>query len=108
MSTRLRVGMGDSYGLRAVVLANPDFDPLLPTGVTFEVTKPSGASVSWIGTLGAPSSLSRLATYPFASDGSDLDEVGTWRVWLQWVVPGASPGPRTETASFIVVAANSV
>lgn len=33
----LRVGMGDSYGLRFTVLASSDFDPSTVTGATFKI-----------------------------------------------------------------------
>ena len=112
MSTVLRVGMGDSYGLRPVVLASEDFLPNAVTGVTFMVTKPTAgggtAQVQWTGTIGTQSALSVQALYAFNADGSDLDYPGTWKVWLQWTVPGESPGPRTEVGSFRVLAADTL
>lgn len=108
MSVRLRVGMGDSYGLRPVVLASPDFNPLLVTGVTFRVTKPSGTTVSWVGTIGTKTAASVQALYAFDGAGTDLDAPGTWRFWLQWTVPGEVPGPRSEVSQFTVVAADAV
>lgn len=112
MATRLRVGMGDSYGLRPVVLRSDDFDPESVTGVTFMITKPTAgggtAQVEWTGAIGEQSAASVQALYAFNADGSDLDYPGTWRVWLQWTVPGESPGPRTEVGSFLVVAADSI
>lgn len=111
MSTRLRVGMGDSYGLRPVVLRGPDFDPEAVTGVVFHVTKPTSsggtASVQWTGSIGDRSAASVQALYAFNANGLDLDYPGTWRVWLQWTVPGETPGPRTEVGTFTVVGADS-
>jgi hypothetical protein len=108
VSTRLRVGMGDSYGLRITVLAGPDFLPEAVTGAAFKVTKPGGELVEWAGEIGTQSALSVEALYSFSEDGLDLDTVGTWRVWIQWTVPGETPGPRSEVTSFRVVAADQL
>lgn len=110
---RLRVGMGDSYGLRPVVAKNDDFDPAAVTGVVFEITKPTAVGgvterVEWPGTIGAQSADSVEAIFIFDSDGSSLDFPGEWRLWLQWTVPGETPGPRTEVAPFQVYAADHV
>lgn len=110
MSVRLRVGMGDSYGLRPVVLANDDFDPTSVTGATFMVTKPTAsgtANVEWTGSIGTQSAASVQALYAFNADGNDLDYPGTWRAWIQWTVPGESPGPRSEVFTFPVIAADT-
>jgi len=111
LSVRLYVGMGDSYGLRETVLAGPDFLPAAVTGGVFHITKPSAAgevSVQWTGTIGTQSSASVQLLYSFAASGLDLDYPGTWRVWIQWTVPGESPGPRTAVASFTVIAADQL
>ena len=112
MSSRLRVGMGDSYGLRPVVLASDDFDPTAVTGVVFNITKPTAVAgvtttVQWTGSLGTQSALSVQALYAFDVDGLDLDYPGTWRCWLQWTVPGETPGPRSEVFTFRVSAADA-
>lgn len=107
MSTRLRIGMGDSYGLRATVLANDDFDPTAPTGGVFKITKHDGTTVNWTGAITAQSALSIELTYTFNASGLDLDQAGTWRFWIQWTVPGETPGPRTEVDSFAVLAASA-
>lgn len=106
MTTRLRVGMGDSYGLRVEVRANADFDPTLVDGVTFKITKPGGASVNWTGEIESQDAQSAVAAYTFNANGLDLDVTGKWTVWLQWTQPGRTPGPRTEVGPFQVVAAN--
>lgn len=98
--------MGQPYGIRINVLASDDFDPTTPTDATFHVTKPSGALTTWPGVVSAQSAASVAAVYAFAADGSDLDQVGTWRAWVQWTVAGTTPGPRTEVVSFPVIAAN--
>ena len=112
MSVRLRVGMGDSYGLRPIVLASADFDPTAVTGVTFMITKPNAlgttTAVEWTGAIGTQSAASVQALYAFDIAGTDLDYPGTWRVWLQWTVPGETPGPRSEVAQFHVSAADAV
>lgn len=104
--TRLRMGMGDSYGLRITVLASDSFDPEAPSGATFHVTKPDASEVTWTATIASQSAVSALATYAFNADGTDLDQAGIWRVWIQWTVTGESPGPRSEVGSFNVIAAN--
>lgn len=103
--------MGDSYGLRETVLKGPDFDPAAVTGGTFRITKPSAAgevSVQWPISLGTQSSASVQALYAFNANGTDLDFPGTWRAWIQWTVPGETPGPRTEVAPFVVAAADAL
>ena len=110
--TRLRVGMGDSYGLRFTVFASDDFLPATVTGAVFHITKPNAlkttTQVTWTASIGAQSSVSVQALYAFAADGLDLDYPGTWRAWIQWIVPGETPGPRSEVASFIVVGADAL
>lgn len=110
MTTRLRVGMGDSYGLRLTVLASADFAPATVTGAVIHVTKPTAsgeASVTWTAALSAQSSAGVTAYYAFATSGLDLDYPGTWRAWVQWTVPGQTPGPRSEVVRFVVAAANA-
>ena len=107
-NTRLRVGMGDSYGLRVTVLAGPDFLPASVTGGTFKITKADGTTaVNWVGTLGVQSSVSVELLYAFSGSGADLDTVGTWTGWIQWTAPGKTPGPRSEVFEFQVIAANA-
>ena len=111
MTARLRVGMGDSYGLSFAVLAATDFAPADVTAATFKVTKPTAtgeSSVEWTGSLSAQSAAGVTANYTFNADGLDLDYPGAWRVWIQWTVVGESPGPRTEVARFTVIAADAV
>ncbi len=103
----LRIGMGNSYGLRLTVFAAPSFDPSTVTGATIKVTKPNGTKIEWAATLDDQSALSVQARYDLAATGLDIDMVGTWRAWVQWTVPGQTPGPRTETTSFQVIAADS-
>lgn len=98
--------MGSYYGLRLTALASPDFDPMVVTGAIFKVTKPGGTTVSWTGTVDTQSSSSVRAVYAFAPTGLDLDMPGTWRVWVQWTVAGGGLGPRTETVTFQVIAAD--
>ncbi len=105
MTIPLRVGMGSRYGLDLLVLASVDFDPLLPDGAIIEMTKPDGTVLEWTGVMGAQSSASARVTYAFNEDGSDLDEDGTWRVWIQWT-EGSDLGARSEVGSFAVVAAD--
>ncbi len=107
MTTVLRVGMGDSYGIRATVLASADFDPSAPTGGTFKVTKTDGTTVNWTGVIASQSSTAIELTYAFNASGADLDQIGTWTFWIQWTVPGETPGPRTEVDSFAVKAAST-
>lgn len=107
MTTVLRVGMGDSYGVRATVHASADFDPSAPTGGTFKITKPDDTTVNWTGVIAAQSSTSIELTYAFNANGLDLDQIGTWTFWIQWTVPGETPGPRTEVDSFAVKAAST-
>lgn len=97
--------MGDSYGLRFIVLRATDFDPTAVTGGTFKVTKPDDTTVEWPVSLGAQSTLSVEALYAFNADGSDLDAAGRWHAWIQWTVPGETPGPRSEVATFVVASA---
>ena len=103
--------MGDSYGLRETVLANADFDPTAVTGGVYHITKPNAqgttTSVQWTGSLGTQSVASVQLLYAFNVDGLDLDYPGTWRAWIQWTVPGETPGPRSEVASFVVVSADA-
>jgi GTP-dependent phosphoenolpyruvate carboxykinase len=106
-TTRLRVGMGDAYGIRITVLAAPDFDPAAVTAAVMKITKPSGAAVNWTAALASQSSLSVQATYTFATAGTDLDVAGTWSVWVQFTQPGKTIGPRCEVVQFTVVAANA-
>ena len=103
---KLRVGMGDSYGLRFTVLASPDFDPTLVTGATFKVTRPDGSSVDWTGGLLSQTSASVQAYYAFNVSGLDLNQVGKWIAWVQWTQPGKTPGPRSEPYPFDVFAPN--
>lgn len=100
--------MGDSYGLVITVAASADFDPSLPTAAVLEVTKPEGESVVWTAVLESQSADAVTARYTFNADGSDLDEDGTWRVWVQWTVVGETPGPRSEVGSFAVIAADQL
>ena len=56
--SKLRVGMGNSYGLRIVVLANADFLPLSVTAGVIKITKPTAVAgvtttVDWTATLSA-------------------------------------------------------
>jgi hypothetical protein len=111
--SRLRVGMGQPYGVRPVQLATTDFDPMAVTGVVFHITKPTAVAgvtttVAWTGTIGTQSTVSVQALYALNSDGSDLDFPGTWSCWLQWTVPGQTPGPRSEVFTFRVSAADAV
>ena len=107
MTTVLRVGMGDSYGIRATVLASADFDPMAPTGGVFKITKHDGTTVNWTGVIATQSALSIELTYAFNVSGLDLDQAGTWSFWIQWTVPGETPGPRTEVDRFAVKAAST-
>ncbi len=109
MTTALRVGMGNTYGLTLSEAATDTFDPEAPSGVMFKVTKPSGALVSWTATIVSQSPTVAVADYRFDVDGEDLDEDGTWRVWIQWTgVSGETPGPRSEVTSFDVIAADQL
>lgn len=107
---RLRIGMGDSYGLRIPVLRAEGFDPSTVTAVVFMITKPTSPTpthVEWPGTLDDQSADAVTADVRFEPDGSSLDVVGEWRVWLQFATPGETPGPRTEVTTFNVVAADA-
>ncbi len=113
MASRLRVGMGDSYGLRFIVLASDDFLPTEVTGAVFHITKPTAVSgvtedVEWTGSIGTQSAQYVEALYAFDADGDDLDIAGTYLAWVQWTVPGETPGPRSEVASFPVIAADAL
>lgn len=99
----LRVGMGDSYGLRITVPASADLDPSAVTGVVFHVTKPSGERVKWTGTLDTQSASSVRAVYTFSGSGLDLDQPGDWTAWLRFTQPGKSPGPTTDPFIFPVL-----
>lgn len=110
MSTRLRVGMGNSYGLSVTVLAGADFDPADPTGAVFNITKPTASgetTVQWTAAIDTQSAASLRTFYQFDVDGLDLDYPGTWRGWIQWTVVGQTPGPRSEVFTFAVVAADA-
>lgn len=106
--SRLRIGMGQPYVLRATVAAGPDFDPTAVTGATFYLTKPSGTVVTKTGAVDAADAASATAIYRLAANGLDLDEAGLWRFWVQWTVPAQTPGPRTEVSTFVVVASDGV
>ena len=111
--SKLRVGMGNSYGLRIVVLANADFLPLSVTAGVIKITKPTAVAgvtttVDWTATLSAQSSGSVTATYTFNASALDLDFAGQWRAWIQWTVPGQTPGPRTEVIAFTVAPTTTV
>lgn len=108
MTLALRVGMGNSYGLRITVPSSADFDPTLPTAASLEITKPEGEHVVWPATILTQSASSAQVRYVFNADGSDLDQDGLWRVWVQWTVVGETPGPRSEVGSFNVVAADHI
>ncbi len=108
MTLALRVGMGDSYGVRCTVASSTDFAPATVTAAVLHVTKPEGDLITWTGVLSAQSSTSVTATYTLNADGSDLDQDGTWRVWVQWTVVGQTPGPRSEVGSFAVIAADQL
>ena len=108
MSARLRVGMGEPYGIRIRVAASDDFDPLTVTGAVIKVTRPESSTVvSWTAALENQSASSVDAVYTFASAGTDLNVTGVWRAWVQWTVPGVTPGPRSETTAFTVIAENA-
>lgn len=104
----LRMGMGNSYGLRCTVAANADFNPALPTAATMMVTKPSGEAVTWTASITSQSVSSITVRYVFNVNGQDLDEDGDWRVWIQWTVAGQTPGPQTDPGTFPVLAPNQL
>ncbi len=81
-----RIGMGAPYAVPVTVAASSDFDPRNVTGAFIEVTKPSGAKVTWDAVV-LENSASKLR---IAHDLSveDLDEVGNWRVWARMTVAG--------------------
>jgi hypothetical protein len=91
VSKGLRVGVGNSYGLRATIAANADFDPSQPTGGVFVATKPSGPTVMWPVVIVAQSAASIEVRYAFNANGLDVDVDGIWRVWIQWSVSGQTP-----------------
>ena len=102
----LRIGIGAPYRLRVTVLATPEFDPMRVTGAVMRITKPNGMVATWTAEIAGQSSTSVQASYPFSVTGLDLDTIGTWRVWVQWTVPGETPGPRSEVTTFHVIAAD--
>jgi hypothetical protein len=106
MTARLHIGMGDAYGLRVTVLSSPDFDPSVVTAATVNVTKPSGAQVTWTGSIVEKDADHVIAAYTFSQAGTDLDEAGSWRAWIQWDAPGFTIGPRTEVFDFMVARAD--
>lgn len=106
--TALRIGMGDSYGLRLTVASSTDFNPSLPTAATIEIRKPEGDLITWTGVIESQSASTILVRYTFNANGTDLDQDGQWRVWIQWTVVGETPGPRTEVGTFDVIAANAL
>lgn len=100
--------MGQPYALLIRVLATPQFDPTLVTGATFKVTKPEPRNgepietVEWTAELTDQSAAGVSAVYNFAASGDDLNLAGRWRAWVQWTVPGQTPGPRSEVTTFSV------
>jgi hypothetical protein len=108
--TRLRVGMGDRYGISLTVPRNADFDPSAVTGAVMKVTKPGGTAdaVSWTAAITAQDADSATIRYAFSSTGLDLDVPGTWKAWIQWTEPGFTIGPRSEVAPFPVDPTNTI
>jgi hypothetical protein len=103
----LRVGMGQPYAVHCTVAASADFDPQAVTAAVFVVTKPSGATAVWPATLANASASSVEAFYALRattgpSDVGDIDEHGTWLMWIQWTQAGNAPGPRSEPIQFPV------
>lgn len=108
MSTRLRVGMGEPYGIRLRVAAGPDFDPMAVTGAVIKVTRPNSSTViTWTATVEEKIAESATVVHVFAPAGTDLNVEGVWRAWVQWTVPGQTPGPRSETTAFTVIPENA-
>lgn len=102
----LYVGMGQPYAIRFDVDKSDDFDPSLPTGATFHITKPDNTETTFAASLADQSADAVSAVHLLTA--SDLDMKGTWRAWVQWTVPGETPGPRTEVLSFQVLAKDQV
>jgi hypothetical protein len=97
-------GMGQPYRIRNTVLASNDLDPSQPTGAVFVVTKPDKTSITWVAALSAQSSESVQVIYNLVGD--ELDQTGFWDAWIQFTVPGETPGPRCDPFQFWVKAAN--
>jgi hypothetical protein len=109
MSQRLRVGMGPPYAVQISTVAGPDFDPEDPTSATFNVTKPSGETVTWTAAITTQNATKIVTRYALAAPGAglgDLDERGVWKLWVSFgtAVPGDSL--RTEVVTFKVAAAD--
>lgn len=74
------------------------FDFMTVSAASMKITKPDGTKVVWSTGLTAQSSAGLTARHSFVA--GDLDQAGTYRVWLLMTVPGGST--RTEVDKFHV------
>lgn len=74
------------------------FDFTTVSAAVMKITKPDGTKATWTTGLTAQSATGLTARHLFA-DG-DLDQVGSYRVWLLMTVPGGNA--RTEVDRFYV------
>lgn len=101
MTNQLRVGMGQPYAVRCTVAASADFLPGVPTGASFVVTKPDGLTVvTWAATIESQDANAIAVAYMLAL--GDLDVAGVWSAYVQYLVAGELPGPRSEPFRFTV------
>lgn len=95
------------YGVSFQVMPSPaSFDLRTISAISWTVTRPGGAVVTWVPTIAGGTTAALLtANYTFASDGSDIPLIGTYLVAVNNAVPGGTlPG---SAFSFVVVPANA-